>query len=399
MIFTRKGLCLSASLILLIQVSYSRDGIKQQEDKKNKLEQEIAQIDQYLKITASKEKNALEELSLLSKKIDKREELIKETENQIAAINTQIILQQKTVDSLQTGLNTFSEYYYKLILSAYKNRDSKIKYLYILSSENMGQAYRRIKYLKNMAEHINRLAEDALSYKKELELQTENLLKIKESQIKEQAKREQELTRLMSEKQNSRAIIDKLTKDKTKYKKDLAQKQKEVKRLNIEIERLIREASKKTISLTKKKDKKVISSEDLKLHEDFVKNKGKLPWPVSGTIIDGFGQRFHPVFKNVKLPYNNGINIATDKDAAVKAVFDGIIRQIVIIPGYNQCILVQHGNYFSFYCKMGKVSVKAGDKVRTGQILGNVATDNETPQLHLQIWEGNKPQNPEVWLR
>ena len=85
---------------------------------------------------------------------------------------------------------------------------------------------------------------------------------------------------------------------------------------------------------------------------------------------DHFGQHYHPVFTKVKLPFNNGINIALAKDTEIKSVFNGIVKQIVVMPGYGKCVLVQHGNYFSFYCRLGNVSVKAGDKVSTGDVIG-----------------------------
>ena len=128
-------------------------------------------------------------------------------------------------------------------------------------------------------------------------------------------------------------------------------------------------------------------------------NKGKLPWPADGPVVDHFGQRYHPVYTNLKLPFNNGVTVALPAGTEIKAVFDGVVKQIVVMPGYNKCVLVQHGNYFSFYCKLGTVSVKAGDKVKTGQVVGTVDTIGGETQLHFQIWSGRTPQNPETWLR
>ena len=138
---------------------------------------------------------------------------------------------------------------------------------------------------------------------------------------------------------------------------------------------------------------------DLKLDAEFAKNMGKLPWPATGPVVDHFGQHYHPVFTKVKLPFNNGINIALAKDTEIKSVFNGIVKQIVVMPGYGKCVLVQHGNYFSFYCRLGNVSVKAGDKVSTGDVIGRIDTIDDMTQLHFQIWQGTKPQNPELWLR
>ena len=116
-------------------------------------------------------------------------------------------------------------------------------------------------------------------------------------------------------------------------------------------------------------------------------------------VVDRFGQNYHPVYTKIKLHFNNGINIAVSPGTGVKAVFDGVVKQIVVMPGYNKCDLIQHGDYFSFYCKLGSVSVKAGDKVKTGQEIGTVDTMNGETQLHFQIWSGRTPQNPEIWLR
>ena len=138
---------------------------------------------------------------------------------------------------------------------------------------------------------------------------------------------------------------------------------------------------------------------DIKLDAEFAKNKGKLPWPADGAVTDHFGQHYHPVFKSVKLPFNNGITISMAKGAAVQAVFDGVVKQIVVMPGYNKCVLVQHGNYFSFYCKLESAVVKPGDKIKTGDIIGTVDTIDGATQLHFQIWKGTTPQDPEKWLR
>ena len=116
-------------------------------------------------------------------------------------------------------------------------------------------------------------------------------------------------------------------------------------------------------------------------------------------MIESFGQHYHPVNKSVKLPFNNGVNIATANAAQVKAVFDGEVRQVIVMPGYNQCVLIQHGEYFTFYCKLGSVSVKAGDKVKTGQTIGKVDTIAGETELHFQLWKGRAPQDPELWLR
>ena len=151
----------------------------------------------------------------------------------------------------------------------------------------------------------------------------------------------------------------------------------------------------KTVSEQKKSKESV----DYTLAGHFEQNKGKLPWPVSGIITESYGQQVHPVYKNIKMPANNGITITTTKNAEVKTVFDGVVKQILMMPGYNICVLVQHGNYFTFYCKLASVSVKAGQTVSTGEVLGKLEADGKASTLHFQVWKETTKQNPEAWLK
>ena len=94
------------------------------------------------------------------------------------------------------------------------------------------------------------------------------------------------------------------------------------------------------------------------------------------------------------------MDIAVKKGTQAKAVFDGVVKQVFVMPGYNQCVLVQHGNsYFTFYCRLGSVNVKGGDKVVTGEVLGTVDTILGQDQLHFELWKNTVPQNPENWIR
>ena len=138
---------------------------------------------------------------------------------------------------------------------------------------------------------------------------------------------------------------------------------------------------------------------DYKLAAEFEANKGKLPWPADGPVVEKFGKHNHPVYTSITMPFNNGIGISLSPGTYVNSVFDGEVKRVIMMPGYNKCVLVQHGNYFSFYCKLGQVSVKAGDKVKTGQTIGQVDTIDGQAMLHLQIWKEKTPQNPEAWLR
>ena len=138
---------------------------------------------------------------------------------------------------------------------------------------------------------------------------------------------------------------------------------------------------------------------DTKLSNEFASNKGKLPWPVEGTIVERFGKHNHPVYTNVEMPQNNGVTLSVARGARAKAVFNGTVTQIVVLPGFNQCVLVSHGAYFTLYCKLKSVAVKVGDKLTTGQVVGMVDTIGGEDLFHFELWNGDVPQNPENWLK
>lgn len=375
----------------------SAQNTKAQEAKRAKIEKEIAIIDKQLADNANKSGKALDNLKLIKTKINDRKALLEESDSRINELTSQINAKQCEIDKQQADLDTLTFYYGKLLKNAYKNRDSKLWYMYILASDNIGQAFRRLTYLRNLSSEMDKQADRILDLKAELEAEKLRLSDLKSDEQAVRAQRAKDVQKLQSEEKQANNTIAQLKKNRAKYQKELAAKKRQVEALNREIQRIISSAVKgggKTS--TKTKDKTVI---DTKLDAEFARNKGKLPWPVNGPVVDKFGQHYHPIFTSVKLPFNNGVTIAVTKGASVKAVFNGVVKQIVVIPGYNKCVLVQHGNYFSFYCKLASVDVKAGDKVKTGDYIGVVDTIDGMDQLHFQIWKGTSPQNPELWLQ
>lgn len=391
---TLSRIVLVLSLLLSAAMAGTAQDIKEHESRKAQLEKEIAILDRQISANASKSRDALSQLTLIRKRIANRKELVAESDRQIKVFSDRIYLTQKQINRLQERVDTLSDYYARLVKSAYRNRDAKIWYMYIIASEDLGQAFRRYSYFRNLSDQMKDQAEKIRLAKAELEVEKEGLRKLKDDAEKLREQRRRELASLQKEEQQQASVVSSLKRNRTRYENELAAKKKQVTALNREIERLVAAAIKASQkSDTKKKDI------DYRLAEEFAGNKGKLPWPVDGVVVDRFGQHYHPVFTKVKLPFNNGITIAVNAGSAVNAVFDGVVKQIVVMPGYNQCVLVQHGNYFSFYCKLKTTSVKAGDKVRTGQKIGVVDTINGDTQLHFQVWKGQSPQNPEIWLR
>ena len=389
--------------LLLLGAAASAQDTRRQESRKAQLEKEIAVINQQLKDNAKSSSRALSDLSLVRRKISARQELIVESDREIRALDDSIRTKQKEIDRLQARHDTLTLYYNRLIRSAYKNRDSRIWYMYILSSENIGQAVRRFGYLKGLSKNMSEQARQIQETAAVLEVEKERLAGMRDEARALRSQRQAAVDALRSEEGENASLVARLQKDRKKYQSDLQKKNREVEALNREIAEIIRKATAKPKSsgTTGKSSggKTTSTAVDEKLSSSFASNKGRLPWPVEGTVIESYGQHYHPVYKNIKLPFNNGVTLAVPRGAQAKAVFDGTVAQVVVIPGYNQCVLVQHGSYFTFYCKLKSVTVKAGQQVKTGQVLGTVDTISGEDQFHFQLWKERSPQNPENWLR
>lgn len=387
-------------LSLLCSGSVSAQNTKAQETKRARLQQEIELLNKQIKEISSKSSNAQSKLVLTRKKISNRKELIKESEKEISILSDSIRTKQKEIDLLNSRLDTLTDSYARLVNSAYKHRDAREWYMYILASDNIGQGLRRYSYFKNLSGSLNVQATRIQEMKDTLTLEQDRLLGLKQEAEALKASRVKEMDTLKGEEADSQKQINALSKDRKNIEKDITAKKKQVEALNKEIAKIIAEAMKGDTGKGKTGTTKNNTAPiDYKLGGAFQSNKGKLPWPADGPVIEHFGKQYHPVFKNLSLPDSQGISIATDAKAQVKAVYDGKVLSIVVMPGYNQCVLVQHGNYFTFYCKLGAVNVKSGQEIKTGQVIGTVDTISGETQLHFQVWNGNTRENPEKWLR
>ena len=379
------------SLCLLLTAASSGQDVTKQSERKRKIEEEISFIDNQLKSITSKQKASTQQLTLIQRRVTDRKAIINDLDKQIAVINDQMTAKQREINRLQKELDTLRTYHENLIRNTYRNRDRKVWFMYLLSSENIGQGYRRFAFLKSLSSAVRDQAGKIREKQDELKTERDKMADIKAQLQATRLERESEYKKLQREEKKSKEDIKKLAKTEKQYRADLAAKRKEVERLDKEIQKILRS----TVAEQKKDKTKV----DTALSDQFAKNKGKLPWPVrQGVITERFGVHNHPVYTNLKLPDNPGVTISTTKNADVYSVFDGEVRKIVVMPGYNQCVLVQHGSYFTFYCKLGKVSVKSGQKIKTGDKIGTLDADGNASALHFQVWNGTQKQNPEQWL-
>lgn len=382
-----KRFLLLTILIFACAGAWAQDTSKQ-EAKKAQLEREIQELNRQLRALSGKRESAMSTLQLTQTKIATRRQLIAATEEEIRALDDSIKVRELEVEKLARRRDTLSYHYSRLVRSAYKNRDSRIWYMYILSSENLGQALRRYGYLRGFSRNLNAQARKIAEISARLD---EEMLHIRDLRAEAEARRAElvdGMATLKVEEAESNRLLASLQQDKTRWENSIRQKNRQIEALNREIAEIVRRASASTVS-----------EADVRLGADFASNKGRLPWPARGSVVEQFGRHPHPVYPNIQMPFNNGITIAVPEGTVARAVFKGTVTKIAAIPGFNKCVLVQHGKYFTLYSKLGSVSVSKGDNVETGQAIGSVETVDGETRLHFEIWEGRDPQNPALWLR
>lgn len=398
--------------------------IQNKKKEAGKLQEDINFLDRQLKQTQKKRQNTLNEIKLLRKKADTRKKLIDKLDEDINEQQQSILDKSAQLEDMATHLDTLKSQYRKMLIRAHRNRDSRQWVIYVIAGKNFEQSYRRWHYLKKYSESLRQQAGQIKEAQQVVEQERNELTLLKSENEKMQEQKKQEYEKLRQEEKTSREYANSLAKQQNKYKRELERKKKESGRLAKEIERMIAAA----IAAEKKKAGSTASSgstasasansskagantgsstreyaktpHSVKLSNSFQENKGNLPWPVTeGVIVESFGVNPHPTLKGVKLPFNNGINIAAPKGANVLSIFEGTVKQVIIIPGYSHCVLVSHGEYFTFYCKLGKVAVKAGQQIKRGQIVGTLDTSGSESELHFELWWGTVKQNPEHWLK
>lgn len=406
----RLRISLSVVLALLGALALQAQDISSQESKRSALQRDIAKLEKQIQENASKSSNALNELTLVREQISTHRNLVEESEREVRMLDDSIAVRQADAERLQERLETMERYYRRLVRNAYKNRDARLWYSYLLSSKDFGQASRRYNYLRELSRQMSTQARRLEDTRAALEADLAHLVELREEANAIRAEQEKELKSLRRAELRSDELVASLRKDKNLYEKQLETKRKQVEALNREIERIIaqaiEDARKKAEAEAAAKEKKGGSSTkettrtvDYKLSGEFAANKGKLPWPADGPVVERFGKHNHPVYTTLVMPANNGVNIGLSRDDEIRAVYDGEVKRVIVMPGYGRCILVQHGDYFTFYCKLGQVEVKSGDKVKTGQVLGRVDTIDGQTQLHFEVWKEKEPDNPENWLR
>ncbi|MBT8375312.1 MAG: peptidoglycan DD-metalloendopeptidase family protein, partial [Bacteroidia bacterium] len=275
--------------------------------------------------------------------------------------------------------------------------------MFLLSSENFKQAYKRVQYIRQYREYQREQAEEIKA--KTQQLQELNIKLTHQKAEKQKLIEENKIAKrqLENELKEREALMATIKADVSKYTLEIKKKQQEADRIDKEIDRLIKEAiaeSNKKAGNATSTGKFILTPAAKRLAADFESNKGKLGWPVSrGVIKTKFGTHPSPIDRSV-LERSYGIKIATEKNAKVKAVFNGEVSKIMLIKNANPVVMIRHGNYLTVYKNLSKIYVKSGQTIVTGQEIGEVFTNPRTGEsmLGFDVYKEDKTQNPENWL-
>ena len=393
----RLHIILLAALLAVWTPAFSQNKKKLESDRA-RLQKDIELLNRKLAENSKSSEKALSTLTLVRSKIAKREALISRCDQSLRMLDDSIASCEGEIKLLQARYDTLSKYYARLVNASYKNRDGRMWYMYVLSSESIGQAYRRLGYFRSLSGQMNRQAQKIAEASATLEAEKLRLSALRAEADSLRRGVVQERSRLRDEEAEAARISSRLKSDRKTYQKQLQEKNRQIEALNKKIAKLVSGAG-KALARSTSKGKSVTTAVDTKLSNEFASNKGRLPWPVDGVVTERFGKHFHPIYENVQLPQNNGVTLTVKRGASAHAVFNGTVTQVFVLPGYNQCLLVSHGAYYTLYTKLKTVTVKSGDKVTTGQVLGVVDTIGGEDLFHFELWKDSNPQNPEDWLR
>ena len=415
-------LCLTC-LFLMSALAQTNKKIKELENQRNELQQQIAESETLLRSTKKDVKSQLDNLALINGQIDERKKYILAIEKDVQTINGEINTLQRQLKSLQKDLEDKKKKYESSVQYMYRNKSIQEKLMFIFSAENLSQTYRRLRYVREYANYQRLQAIEIERKQKQVEAKKAELVSTRAAKEKLLQESEAEKKKLEKQEKDKQTILNGLKRKQRGIQNEINKKRRSANKLNAQIDRLIEQeiekARKRAEEEAKKNARKEggkqaqkpvektvkqgtvdrfrMNTEDRQLSGSFEKNKGILPMPITGpyVIVGRYGQ--YAVTKHVRLD-NKGIDIRGKEGAKARAIFDGEVSAIFKYNGLNN-VLVRHGNYISVYCNLSTVTVTKGSKVKTRQEIGTVQKDaSGNPVLHFQLRKETTKLNPEVWL-
>lgn len=361
---------------------------------RKQLLQDIEQTNKKLALAKKNRANALNNYLLVKRQVEKRRQLIQVYQKDLENTAANIERTEAVLEDLSYDLEALQKEYSKIMQAAIRSKLQQSYLVFLFSSDNLNDAFRRVQYLRQYDKYRKRQSQLIQYTRLSLRSKTDHLKA-------ERLKQDSLLTNLLSqndqlatELSDKNRLLNGLQSEEKKIAASLEQKEKAAKNLNLLIENIIKAEILATTKETETSPEKEATT--VATTGSFIKAKGRLPWPVNeGKISKPFGINYHPKFKNVKTT-NNGIDISTQKDAPVKAVFSGKIVGVQFIPGFKNTVIIKHGRYYTVYSNLSSIYVKRNDQVSAQQNIGKLSANE--PEMHFEIWKGKERLNPTSWI-
>lgn len=412
--------CLIVPFIVLESAAQNRTQLEQ---KRKKVQNEIAYTRTILNKTSKKKTATLHKINTLNQIIQKQGQVIGQLKDEVAEADSEITKQSLTLDELKSIYDKERQKLKKVVRQAYKSRKVSNEMAFVFSAATFRQLGRRLKYLKRISQYrearIAEVKDKAAQVKNGLE-KLEEIKTEKSGLLTAEEVEQRQLERDRNEKAN---LVKSLAGQEAELRKKIKENERQVARLNASISALIAQeiaaARKKAQQQAAKQTAKTpntgspknaeparknapaitLTPEARSLSNDFAGNRGALPWPVErGYISQYFGTHAHPDLAGITM-VNNGIDITTGEGSNVRAVFRGTVSAVLDIPGQEKAVLINHGEYFTVYSRLSQVYVSRGQEISSKQSIGKVWTDDENKTvLQFQVWQGQAKQNPAGWI-
>lgn len=384
----------------------------------------------------------LDRINLINKQLSSRRDLISVQRREIDELRKEESRIESEIERLNKGLKQKQENYAVAIKGMINQKHKQNKLLFILSGSSLGESLRRMQYLREYSKWQKSQADEIKKQNAQIIIKKDALILAKAEKEKALISLQEEQKKLVSEEEVRQSEISLTRGQEQELRQSLQQKQRQADQLNAQIEILIAEEvarqereeearrlaeakvqtesptpetateSTEITAETKSASPRTgtspridpgasrVSTESFNLSNNFAANKGKLPMPVTGTssIVGNFGTQRHSEWDITT--NSNGVDIQTERDADIRAVFDGEVSKVFSFPGSNTCVIIRHGDYYTFYANIYDLFVKQGDKVKAGQLLGRIFTDPDTgiSTMHFQLWQKTNKINPAPWL-
>lgn len=377
------------------------------EVKREQLEKEISEINRLLFAEKKEKGNVLDQMEALDNKINVRQQLIRVTNQQSNLLNRQINANIRNISKLRDDLKSLREEYATMIQKSYQNKSQQSRLMFLLSSENFFQAFKRMQYMKQYTQYRKEQGEQIIIKTDELTQLNVDLTNQRKEKDQLIATNNRAKAQLMKEMKSQKELLGSIRQNESKYASAIKKKKREARKIDQQIERLIRNAiaasNKKAAAgkVTKASlNKFILTPEATLVANNFSANKGKLIWPVEkGIKSQGFGVYRDAVYPGIK-HQSNGVIITTDEGAMARAIFEGEVIAILSVPGGNKGVQIKHGNYISTYYNLSDLYVKKGDKVAIKAALGKIYTNrfNGQTRLKFYLYQDTSRLNPEEWV-